>query len=229
MVRGVLLDFYGTLVHEDEVNLFEITSIMQQHAGRSTTFEEVADFWYRSFFALCDQAHGPDFRTQQAIGLTSLNKTIAAFSSNAVAEHLFVAQQRYWASPTLYDDTQVFLEQVRKLGLVTCIVSNADRADVDAALALHGVRVDHVVTSEDARCYKPHRGMFDLAMTTTGLPASDLVHIGDSWRSDVMGAAGVGIAAVWLNRPGRSHPDPNHPAHEVRDLTALAPLLRDTV
>jgi 2-haloacid dehalogenase/putative hydrolase of the HAD superfamily len=227
MIRGVLLDFYGTLVEEDEVNLQAITAAIHGSAQEQATLAEVGKFWYDAFFQLTDAAFGEVFRTQAAIGRASLDEAISRFGSTVDAGESFAAQQRYWASPTVYAETVPFLETMQNLGLVTCIVSNADRADVDAALAVHGLVVDHVVTSEDARHYKPHPHIFELAVNMTGLAAGDLVHVGDSWRSDVRGATGVGIQPVWLNRTGREQPDDDHAAHEISDLTSLAHWLRE--
>lgn len=229
MVRGVLLDFYGTLVEEDHANLQAIASAIQRDATRVATVGDIDAFWYDAFFMLTDTSHGEVFRTQAVIGHTSLEQTIAHFGSTVDAASAVADQQRYWANPTRYDETMPFLEAVRELGLVTCVVSNADRSDVDAALSLHGLAVDHVVTSEDARHYKPHPRMFELAMEATGLPAHDLVHVGDSWRSDVRGASSLGIRPVWLNRDGKTRPDDGLTVHEAANLTDLTPWLREQV
>lgn len=227
MVRGVLLDFYGTLVEEDDVNLHAITTAIHGSAQGEVTFAEVGQFWYDAFFRLTDAAAGETFRSQAAIGRASLDEAIGRFGSMVDAAESLAVQQRYWSGPDIYEETVPFLQAMRDLGLVTCIVSNADRADVDAALALHGLEVDHVMTSEDARHYKPHPRIFELAMEGTGLSARDLVHVGDSWRSDVRGAAGVGIRPVWINRVGRERPADGHHAHEVRNLTTLTAWLRE--
>ena len=227
MVRGVLLDLYGTLVEEDEVNLHAITTAIHGSAQGEATFAEVGTFWYDAFFRLTDAAAGEAFRSQAAIGRASLEEVIGRFGSSVDAAESLAAQQRYWSGPIIYEETVPFLQAMRELGLVTCIVSNADRADVDAALALHGLEVDHVVTSEDARHYKPHPRIFAVAMERTGLPARDLVHVGDSWRSDVRGAAGVGIRPVWINRMDRERPDDGYQAHEVTDLTMVTAWIRE--
>lgn len=178
MVRGVLLDFYGTLVEEDHANLQAIASAIHRDAPEETTVGDIDAFWYDAFFMLTDTSHGEAFRTQAVIGHTSLEQTIARFGSTVDAASAVADQQRYWANPTLYGETVEMLRVVREMGLVTCVVSNADRADVDSALSLHGLAVDHVVTSEDARHYKPHPRMFELAMEATGLPAYDWSMLG---------------------------------------------------
>jgi 2-haloacid dehalogenase/putative hydrolase of the HAD superfamily len=136
----------------------------------------------------------------------------------------------YWGRPPLHEDARPFLEAVAGLGLSVCLVSNADRADVDAALAHHDLTdlVGEVVTSEDARVYKPLPGIFELALRQTGWNRQHVVHIGDSLHSDVGGALAAAIPAVWLNRPGRISDVGNHsPHHEVCRLTDLLPAIAE--
>ena len=99
----------------------------------------------------------------------------------------------YWRDPPLQPEAREFLQRCAADGqhggaarcLPICIVSNADRADVDAALGRLELRVGagfHVaalVTSEDARSYKPHREIFELALRQTGWRRDRVLHIGD--------------------------------------------------
>ncbi|MFR9727331.1 HAD family hydrolase [Streptomyces sp. MS19] len=63
------------------------------------------------------------------------------------------------------------------------------------------------------------------ALRLLGRAAGEVLHVGDSFRSDVAGAAAVGIPAAWVNRTGRAAPEGPRPAYEVASLTALPPLL----
>jgi len=63
-----------------------------------------------------------------------------------------------------------------------------------------------VVSSEDARCYKPAAAMFGAGLATLGLAAHEVLHIGDSLAADVRGARAASIDVVWLNRAGRPVP-----------------------
>ncbi len=63
-----------------------------------------------------------------------------------------------------------------------------------------------LVTSESARAYKPRSEIFQYAFERNGLTPESVVHIGDSYSSDVVGAHQCGIDAVWVNRRKRSPP-----------------------
>ena len=75
------------------------------------------------------------------------------------------------------------------------------------AIEFHKLKPTGVFTSEDAKSYKPRKELFEFALKNTGLPAEQVVHIGDSLSSDIKGASSVGIKAVWINRSGKEVPD----------------------
>lgn len=45
------------------------------------------------------------------------------------------------------------------------------------------------------------------ALKLTGLQPEDVVHIGDSFSSDVKGASSLGIDTIWVNRGNRPVPE----------------------
>lgn len=67
---------------------------------------------------------------------------------------------------------------------------------------------DFMVCSGELGIAKPDRGIFEFALAQAGCSAQDAVMVGDSWEADVIGAAGLGMRAVWLNRSQRPIPDP---------------------
>jgi putative hydrolase of the HAD superfamily len=44
---------------------------------------------------------------------------------------------------------------------------------------------------------KPNPRIFELASEALGVTLSDIVHVGDAWEADVLGARAVGAQAVW--------------------------------
>src|SRR5262249_17318531 len=80
--------------------------------------------------------------------------------------------------------------------------------------------------SETVGAYKPHRRMFEAALEQLGLSPYEVLHVGDSDVDDVKGAKAAGLRVAWVNRDGRPRrPDVPAPDFEIRDLTALFPLL----
>lgn len=91
----------------------------------------------------------------------------------------------HWVKPPIFEDTREFFE---KSPVPIFIVSNIDTSDIMDALSYHGLSPAGVFTSEDARAYKPRAELFNLALKKCGLSADEVIHIGDSISSDVIGS-----------------------------------------
>ena len=59
------------------------------------------------------------------------------------------------------------------------------------------------VFSSDSRSVKPSRKLFEHALGAINAPRSEVVFVGDSLRCDIGGAAGAGLASIWIDRAGR--------------------------
>jgi putative acetyltransferase len=108
-----------------------------------------------------------------------------------------------------------------------CVVSNIDEADLQAALVHNELFFEHVVTSERCRAYKPRLEMFERALQLLGLPAAEVLHVGDSLGSDVRGAREAGMPVLWVNRRGRTLPAgapvPDYTCADLSGLLAHVP------
>jgi putative hydrolase of the HAD superfamily len=64
-----------------------------------------------------------------------------------------------------------------------------------------------VVTAVDAGAAKPAPEIFEYAVLRAGVSPAEIVHVGDHPEIDVAGAAGAGLATVWMNRHGGGWPE----------------------
>ncbi|UZN03836.1 HAD family hydrolase [Cellulomonas sp. S1-8] len=221
MYRGLLLDVYGTLVCEDDEVLAPICAHVAGLAGVERGV--VAHEWWRRFGEANRAAHGDAFRLQRDLSHETLAETMRHFDVRDDAEALCRPQFAFWRRPPVFADSLPFLQQV---GVPVCVVSNIDRADVRAALDLHHLPVDAVVTSEDARAYKPRPEPFELALSALGLQVDEVLHVGDSPSADVGGAQVLGMATAWINRKGRRAPAGCEPTFTAGSLHELSEQLR---
>ena len=194
--RALLLDFYGTLVDEDTDVIEAICQEVCRNAQAASP-AEVARTWSSIFRELTSVSLGTAFRLQRGLAQMSLAATVSRYHSTADPDALLEAQFSYWQRPRIQPDTQELLATT----LPACLVSNIDRADLVAALAHHGLasRFAHLVTSQDARAYKPRPEMFRAALALLGLGPDEVIHVGDSLSSDVAGAQRLGIPAASVN------------------------------
>ena len=82
-----------------------------------------------------------------------------------------------------------------------------------------------VILAQDCGIAKPDPRIFELALDKCGRSAAQVVHVGDSLQSDVMGANGCGIRSVWLNADGATNDSGVTPDHEISDLRELLDIL----
>ena len=130
-----------------------------------------------------------------------------------------------------FPDTVAALQKL-KSRYQLAVISNID----DDLFALTApklkVHFDHVITAEQARCYKPCARIFRMAQERTGgVSPGKWLHVGQSIYHDVIPAKSLGIATVWVNRPspragaGATKGASAKPDLEVSSLAALAALI----
>jgi len=90
---------------------------------------------------------------------------------------------------------------------------------------------DTIVISDAVGIRKPRIEIFEVALEGLGVAADEVLHVGDSLRADVGGAAAAGIPSVWITRrirdPDRQMREHDGPAPDyvIGDLAELPGLL----
>ncbi len=121
----------------------------------------------------------------------------------------------------LYDDVAPALDLLGRRFLLG-LISNGNGYPERCGL---GERFAFVVFSQDVGVEKPAPGIFHAACRRAGCDPQELLHVGDSLESDVLGANEVGAVSVWLNRGGASNASRIRPRFEVSSLTELRSIL----
>ncbi|MBI5762928.1 MAG: HAD-IA family hydrolase [Planctomycetes bacterium] len=224
---GIFLDMYGTLTAGDRQAVEAVCETIVRDTGIDLSAHELSITWGERFFHCLDFANGDQFMTLADLERKTLTDTMSALGVKLDPEPYVASLMHYWRNPPLQPDVNEFLGAIR---FPICLVSNADRDDAVAALSHNGITLDHVVTSEDARSYKPDREIFEMALGETGWRRDRVIHVGDSLHSDVGGAIIAGIRSGWVNRAHRIHDIGTHtPDFEFADLMGLAALLSPTM
>jgi putative hydrolase of the HAD superfamily len=106
--------------------------------------------------------------------------------------------------------------------------SGADRAR--AALARVGLEAyfDPILTARELGVSKPDPAFFEAILRACGCLPHQAVMVGDSFRTDVVGAKQAGLWAVWMNPAGSVPPPdvPIRPDADLRDLVDLPAAIR---
>ena len=199
---AILIDFYGTISAGDREAVEAASRGIVETCGLPVSPREFAIRWGDRFFDVIENSNHESFRTLYECEKLSLTVTLGEFGIEADPAPLVADLEQYWTNPPVYRDVFDFFTRA---DLPLCCVSNADTKPLTTAINNLKLCFDEVVTSEAARCYKPAREIFEKALKALRVKPERAIHVGDSLHSDVAGAAGLGIATVWMCRDNRIH------------------------
>lgn len=122
--------------------------------------------------------------------------------------------------------------KLQELGVVVGVITNGPPDHQWRKIRALGVDrlipAELVFISGAVGLTKPDVRLFELIAGKLGKTAEQCCYIGDSWRNDVVGAAGAGWRAIWFNHRGvRPEEDSHLPHTPVTNYGELARLLLD--
>ncbi len=222
---GILIDFYGTICAGDREAVEAVCRDVVQTCDLPIGAPELAVTWGECFFAVVDRSNHDSFRNLYECVRVSLVETLDGHQRHSDPDPFVAQLAEYWTDPPVFADA---LEFIRTNDLPICCLSNADTVPLLEAIQKHGLRFDAVVSSEDARSYKPNRAIFEQGLNALGIEPDRAIHVGDSLHADIGGAAGLGITTAWICREDRIHDIGTcKPDFTLSSLGELAPLLRN--
>jgi 2-haloacid dehalogenase len=212
-IRGYVFDAYGTL--------FDVHSVIE--AGREITSDPAAlsllwrakqleYTWLRSLMGRYE-----DFWSVTADALRHAVRRLGLPATEAQVAGLLDAYLTLACFPEVKDAL------ARLEGRPRAILSNGSPRMLGAAVASSGLGplLDHVISVDAVRTYKPSPRVYALGPEALGIPAADLLFVSsNAW--DVAGAKSFGFQVAWCNR---SQAAPEElgvtPDHEITRLDQL--------
>ncbi|MEO1626037.1 MAG: haloacid dehalogenase type II [Bacteroidota bacterium] len=125
-----------------------------------------------------------------------------------------------YQSPDCFEEVPTVLQQLKKRGLTTAILSNGTPQMLQNGVDNTGIAdsIDHLFSIESVGVFKPDPRVYQMAVARLGLARHRILFISsNAW--DVAGAAAAGLAVGWVNR--QNQPPERLPAkatYEVKDL-----------
>jgi 2-haloacid dehalogenase len=211
--RGYVFDAYGTL--------FDVHSVVE--AGRALTSDPAAlsmlwrqkqleYTWLRSLMGRYE-----DFWAVTEAALRHSIKRLGLTATDADINRLMSAYERL----ACFADVPAALSGLA--GRPRAILSNGAPAMLAAAVASSGLSaaVEHVISVDRVKIYKPAPAVYALGPATLGVPAEDLLFVSsNAW--DVAGAKAFGYRVAWCNRSGAPEEQLGvRPDYVVATLTEL--------
>jgi putative hydrolase of the HAD superfamily len=215
--KAILFDLDGTLFDRD------------------SSFRELVERQYTCFHAALE--HIPrDTYIQRAIQLDAhgyVDKTVVyrdlvseftlpdALMQNLLAHFL----ETYSTLCRCFPEVPSALAALRANGVKLGMITNGSVRVQESKILQLGFAdlFDPILISEREGLRKPDPRIFERALQKLGLTAGQAWYVGDHPVVDVRGAFEAGLTAVWRHTP--YWPRPDVPAHEIRGLDELVPLL----
>ena len=210
----VCFDVGFTLIKERFHVLELMTELLraQGHAVEQAALQaarQAADHWYHQRYYRLDNGDWSSDASIRALWLSYYEQLFTTI--DPALDHGLLASQLidHYETPANwvpYDDVLPTLDGLRERGARIGVVSDWSGA-LRPILHASGLSrwIDFVVGSADSGFAKPMSELYRLAVDRAGVAAEHIIHVGDSYFGDVMGARAVGMAAALLDR-GQRYP-----------------------
>jgi 2-haloacid dehalogenase len=220
VIRVATFDCYGTLIDwEGGAGSFLYALALQKGDSRPEPGRVLRKRWEQIQFEIV-QGEYQDYKSvlHQSLERWCREQQYAFDDADGVG---LVRAMRSWQP---FPETHPALLRAHKAGLKLAIVSNTDRDILDHSVRHMDLPFDLLVTAEDAGAYKPTDTIFRHALRQVGEPPERILHVAFGFKYDIGTAQRLGMRTAWVNRQAESHPGPERPDFQWRDLWGLADL-----
>lgn len=210
MIKAIFFDWFNTLAHyyppREELEsqaLKELGFVVSPQAISQALYLADKNYYEENARLPIRQRS----REEQAKIYTGFQRTILKEAGIPPSEDLInkltVRMRQLNASMkfVLFDDVSPILKTLKErrftIGLLTNLQSEVDSMCRELGIASY---LDFTVTSGEVGEDKPKPPIFLKALERAKVKASEAILIGDQYQNDIMGARGVGISAILLDR-----------------------------
>jgi len=128
----------------------------------------------------------------------------------------------------LLPGAEELLNYLSKSGFRLAVISNNDGKTAEKCEQVGIAQYfEIIIDSTNVNIIKPDKDIFLLASQKLGIDTLDMLHIGDLYGADILGARNAGIETIWLNhKEGINYEGIN--VKQVKDLLELSELFKLT-
>jgi putative hydrolase of the HAD superfamily len=126
--------------------------------------------------------------------------------------------------PGIEDALKVLQPDYRLVIATNAVMSTAEQVRAALARANLDVYFANIWTALELGVAKPEPAYYDIVLRECGCAPEELVMVGDTFSTDVLGAKLAGMRAIWYNAAGKPVPadSPLTPDADLRDHAGLA-------
>lgn len=219
---GTLWDFEGVMRHALGCALEELRRLVPS-APDSLSIE--------TLIAIRDQVaaeHKDRGLTHEAIRVEAFKRTLQFIRNpdDDLAAHLNTLYLKHrFEDIQLFDDVLPALNALRgdyTMGLLSNGNTYPERCGLEGYFQF-------VIFAQDYGIQKPDPRLFEIAIEHAGCTKHQLLHVGDSFRNDIVGAKQAGVKSIWLNRQGENKETGKQHDFEISSLRELTGLLENFI
>ena len=126
-------------------------------------------------------------------------------------------------SITLFADVSRILILLQQKGYKIAVTSNLAKDFGQPTLNVLPIKPDYIIFSYEEGCRKPDLKIFEKITSKSGVSADKILHIGDKYKNDYLGATNAGMNAILLSRDRNNIPSKE--THFIHSLLELENIL----
>tara|TARA_A100001037_G_scaffold260296_1_gene248590 strand:- start:2716 stop:3414 length:699 start_codon:yes stop_codon:yes gene_type:complete len=214
MIKTIFFDFFGTLAkfypEREEIQIQALNQF-----DLNTTPEKIK-YGYKFADSYMEKINSSD----KPLSLMDITERSIFFSEyeSLILEHaglnvdlitagnIWQAVQKIPYGFKLYDDVIPVFDHLHTLGYKLGIITNMGKN-------LYGISdqlgisqyLSHIITSEEVGIGKPRPEIFQAALKASNSTINEIIHVGDSYDSDIAGAIALDIKAILIQRDDEQH------------------------
>ncbi|WP_428486751.1 HAD family hydrolase [Rhodopila sp.] len=195
-VTTLTFDCYGTLIDWEAGTIEALRPLLIRHGIVLSDDEIIA-----TCQELEDELREPPYKSYKAVlsGVVAGFGRRFSFPVEPTEQNLLAGSVASWRP---FPDTVETLRALRRRYRLA-IISNIDDDMFAVSVPKLGTWFDQIVTSEQARCYKPDLPIFEEALRRLTAAPATVAHVAEG-ATEVQPARRLGCATVWIRRNGRS-------------------------
>lgn len=124
----------------------------------------------------------------------------------------------------LFPDTLTVLDYLKDKGYTMHLITNGFEKTQHSKLKYSGIAsyFVEVITSEGSNSLKPHKEIFDYALTKAKTIATDSIMIGDDPEVDIKGAKNAGLDQIYVNHINKKIDfTPTYTVYNLKELMGI--------
>ncbi len=233
-LEAVTFDLWNTLVYNrnyGEFRLPELERVLNEY-GLELTPEEVNEAYISGFRYSSRMIPAEGYRHIETHEIVDKVLKTVGYSSDTIRNELVRIYEEaiLCDPPRLKEGVFEVLDYVRpryKVGLISVTGVNPGRIMRDI-LRDHGIfhYFDVLTFSDEVKLVKPNPRLFTSCLEELNTESRKAIHVGDSFKSDIVGAIDAGMHTIWIKTREQNKEKGYEPDKVIKSLRELPEGLR---